>query len=98
MTSTHTGGLIAAAVRRDRHQRRERVKVALARHGISLATYAAGGWLLMIAVGNVHADWLPACPTIGYGPAFLLVVTVVAMVRIVQTGIAVFEDEGRSTS
>jgi Na+-driven multidrug efflux pump len=30
------------------------------------------GWLLMLAVGIAHAEWVPALPTIGYWWAVLL--------------------------
>jgi drug/metabolite transporter (DMT)-like permease len=31
-----------------------------------------GGWLLMLAIGIAHHDWLPQLPTIGYWPAVLI--------------------------
>lgn len=33
-----------------------------------------GGWLLMLAVGIVHHEWIPACPTIGFWWSLLLVI------------------------
>lgn len=33
---------------------------------------AMGGWLLMLAVGVVHHEWIPACPTIGIWWACIL--------------------------
>ncbi len=35
------------------------------------ATWFAA-WMLMIAVGIVHGDWIPALPTIGYGTSLIL--------------------------
>ena len=32
------------------------------------------GWMLMLAVGIAHAEWIPTLPTIGYWWAVLLVV------------------------
>lgn len=32
-----------------------------------------GGWMLMLAVGIAHAEWIPALPTIGYWWAVVLV-------------------------
>lgn len=32
-----------------------------------------GGWMLMLAVGVAHHDWVPGLPTIGYWWAVLLV-------------------------
>lgn len=44
-----------------------------------LGVYAVAGaaqfpiaWLLMLIVGIVHADWLPALPTVGYWTTLLL--------------------------
>ena len=38
-----------------------------------------GGWAFMLLVGVVHHEWLPQCPTVGFGwsivIAFLLRVT-----------------------
>jgi hypothetical protein len=33
-----------------------------------------GGWLFMLAVGIVHHEWIPACPTIGFWWSLLLVI------------------------
>lgn len=30
------------------------------------------GWMLMLIVGVVHAEWIPQLPTIGFGLALLL--------------------------
>jgi hypothetical protein len=32
----------------------------------------AAGWALMLAVGVIHHEWIPQCPTIGYWWAVLL--------------------------
>lgn len=31
-----------------------------------------GGWLLMLAVGVIHHEWIHSCPTIGFGWSVLL--------------------------
>ena len=43
--------------------------------GILLSIFAGlfGGWLLMLAVGVAHSEWIPELPTIGYRAAVLLV-------------------------
>ncbi len=33
----------------------------------------AQGWALMLAVGIIHSEWIPALPTIGYWWAVLIV-------------------------
>lgn len=30
------------------------------------------GWALMMAIGVVHHEWIPACPTIGFGWSIML--------------------------
>ena len=40
-------------------------------------------WVVMVAVGNIHADFLPQVPTIGYGSA-LLITTVVPVILLVR--------------
>jgi hypothetical protein len=30
------------------------------------------GWAFMLAVGVIHHEWIPACPTIGYWSAVIL--------------------------
>lgn len=39
---------------------------------IGLGAMTLVAWLLMLVVGVVHADWLTAVPTIGYGTALLI--------------------------
>lgn len=39
---------------------------------LSLFYSLLGGWFLMLAVGIIHHEWIPTCPTIGYGWAVLL--------------------------
>ncbi len=31
-----------------------------------------GGWLFMITVGVIHAEWLTMMPTVGYGSSLLI--------------------------
>lgn len=31
-----------------------------------------GAWMFMLAVGVIHHEWIPACPTIGFWWALLL--------------------------
>lgn len=38
----------------------------------ALAVAALNGWVFMLTVGVVHAEWIPALPTIGFGPAVLV--------------------------
>ncbi|SCL33059.1 hypothetical protein GA0070616_4624 [Micromonospora nigra] len=50
----------------------------------ALAWAAVLGWLFMLTVGVIRSEWLPDLPTIGYGPAVLvvgLVSGVVGMMR-----------------
>jgi hypothetical protein len=39
---------------------------------LSAAFSLLGGWALMLAVGVIHHEWIPQCPTIGYPWAVLL--------------------------
>jgi len=39
---------------------------------VSAAGSLAFGWVFMLLVGVVHAEWLPALPTIGYWLAVLI--------------------------
>lgn len=38
----------------------------------SLLLAAMGGLWMMLAVGVIHHEWIPQCPTIGYGWAVVL--------------------------
>jgi len=40
---------------------------------IDVITSLAGGFELMLAVGIIHAEWIPALPTVGYWWACLVV-------------------------
>lgn len=35
-------------------------------------TIPIASWLFMIIIGVIHAEWITACPTIGYGWALVL--------------------------
>jgi len=39
----------------------------------SMVCAFSDGWMLMLAVGIAHAEWVPALPTIGYWWAVLIV-------------------------
>lgn len=39
---------------------------------LEAAMAALGGWALMLAVGVVHSEWIPQCPTIPFGPAIVV--------------------------
>jgi hypothetical protein len=39
---------------------------------LSLLLSVYGGWMFMLAVGIVHHEWIPACPTIGFWWSVLL--------------------------
>ena len=39
---------------------------------IIAAAIPVASWLFMIIIGVIHAEWIPACPTIGYGWAVAL--------------------------
>lgn len=44
------------------------------------------GWLFMVAVGVIHAEWWPAVPTIGYWWSTLLMAFFVAIFGKAGTG------------
>jgi hypothetical protein len=56
--------------------------------GVALSClYAlAAGWALMLAVGVIRAEWLPACPTIGYWPAVAVAVLLRLALHTVSAG------------
>lgn len=37
---------------------------------------AVAGWVFMLTVGVIHAQWLHTMPTIGFGPAILVSILV----------------------
>lgn len=39
----------------------------------STLTYLFRGWMVMLAVGIIHAEWLPNLPTLGYWWAVAIV-------------------------
>lgn len=47
------------------------------------AAWLTTAWMLMLAVGVVHAEWIPQLPTIGFGLALLL--STLAMIRALVT-------------
>ncbi len=73
MTGTiHQNPVIANAIAADRRNRRNKKVDALTRLGVEiLAVFIRGLWL-MLAIGIVHHEWIPACPTISYGWAVAL--------------------------
>lgn len=61
-----------------------------------LATLAGGwtlsAWLLMLAVGVLHAEWLPAVPPVSYLVALALTVLLGARM-VIHVGVATFVKE-----
>jgi hypothetical protein len=49
------------------------------------AMWLTSAWVLMIGVGIVHADWIPALPTIGFRTAMLLSLLVVGRLTVAAT-------------
>lgn len=47
--------------------------------GALIAQGAGFGYVLMLLVGIVHANWFPALPTLGYGTAFPLGILTVSL-------------------
>lgn len=52
---------------------------------LRVAAGLIASWLLMVAVGIAHADWIPALPTIGFMTAWLLTLLVFAAWTSVST-------------
>ncbi len=76
MTTIHQNPAIASAIAADRKRRRDKKVDAWSRFvGQLLATFLRG-WLLMLAVGVIHHEWIPVCPTLSYGWALLLAVLI----------------------
>ncbi len=85
MTTVANNPIIERAIAADRKARRaKRTDAALRLVGNVLATLLRG-WLLMLAVGVIHHDWIPACPTVGYGTAVLLAVLISGGLVLVPT-------------
>lgn len=61
------------AVARELRRRRSKRTNWLVGYAFQIAAVWLAGWPFMLAVGNVHEDWIRQCPTIGYGKAVLLV-------------------------
>lgn len=67
-------GELLGLVRRDRRRRERRRAFVEFLVGL-VALYLEAlltGFFLMLAVGVVHHEWIPSCPTIGYWWAALL--------------------------
>jgi hypothetical protein len=47
--------------------------------------YLLRGWMLMLAVGIIHAEWLPALPTLGYWWACMIVMLLNGVFSIVPS-------------
>jgi hypothetical protein len=57
-----------------RNQQRKKAAGGCITSILTTAVAAAwGGWMLMLAVGVAHRNWLPDLPTIGYWTAALIV-------------------------
>jgi len=48
------------------------ILVVLGALALSAVYSLAAGWALMLAIGVIHHEWIPQCPTIGYWWAVLL--------------------------
>jgi hypothetical protein len=63
---------LADVVRRDQTRRQRRDKIRKAVGGCTAFLILAAGlwalraWMFMLAVGVIHAEWLPRVPTLGY--------------------------------
>lgn len=66
--------LCAAVIQREKGRRkRHAVAKAVAKAAVFAAAGALlRGWIFMLLVGVVHADWLHQVPTVGYGTACLV--------------------------
>ncbi len=80
MTVTTDHPAAAAYKRARRHRRGD----ALVRLVVYTVQALLAGWLLMLAVGIAHHEWIHALPTIGYSTAIWLAV----LIRIVFTDFA----------
>lgn len=70
ITTEYERLLVAENKRTKRRKYARRVVVGLLTRTI---TAFSNGWLFMLAVGIIHAEWIPALPTIGYWWAVLVV-------------------------
>jgi len=68
--------LIANAVRRDRQARRDKAIDKVAELIGQIVGVFLRGWFFMLAIGVIHHEWLPKCPTLGYGTATLVIVLI----------------------
>lgn len=63
---------IANAILADRAAQRRKRNDAWIRLGLELGAAFIRGLWLMLAIGIVHHEWIPACPTIGYSWSVVL--------------------------
>lgn len=52
--------------------KKERRKRELGEPTMVIIGSVLGGWLMMLMVGIIHAQWIPQLPTVDYGTAFLV--------------------------
>lgn len=71
-TATDQARIARAVLDADRTARRNKRNARIERLVASLLETILAGWGLMLAVGNIHHDWIAACPTVGFGHAVLL--------------------------
>lgn len=56
-----------------RKRRRAKIEKAITNFLTTQLLNFLGGWEFMLAVGVIHAEWIPQLPTIGYWWALLIV-------------------------
>ncbi len=77
MTSTiQQNPVVERAIAADRKRRRDKKIDAVLRFVGHLLAVLLRGWLLMLAVGVIHHEWIPTCPTVSYGVATALAVLI----------------------
>jgi|SRR5690349_5636967 len=72
-------------VERKRAARRDRQFRTAEGWLFNLSMLLLGDWLLMILVGVVHADWIPALPTVSFGTASVVFVILFWICVVVRT-------------
>ncbi len=60
------------AVAADRRSRRNKKLDFWLKFAAHITAVIIAGWLFMLAVGNVRADWLPWLPTLGFSKSVLI--------------------------
>jgi membrane protein YqaA with SNARE-associated domain len=60
------------AIEAERKRRAAKRAERIASWAFTILGVLVSGWLFTLVVGIVRAEWLPSCPTIGFGTATLL--------------------------